>query len=119
MYAQRYAAGPAASEPGAPAGLTPALVPSPVGPSGGRVHDEVPEPGRVRIAVSDVLGREVAVLTDGERPAGPLEARLNAGRLAPGVYVVQLEAGTAARRLTVVRSPLAVRGALRPAHRAA
>lgn len=51
------------------------------------------------MTVLDVLAREVAVLADGERSAGVHEADLDAGRLAPGVYVVRLEAGTE----TVVR----------------
>ncbi|HEX8386194.1 MAG TPA: T9SS type A sorting domain-containing protein [Rubricoccaceae bacterium] len=105
VYAQRYAAGPAASEPGAPAGLTLALVPSPVGASGGHVRYETPGAGRVRVTVSDVLGREVAVLVDDEQGAGPHSVALDAGRLAPGVYVVRLEAGAATviRRVTVAR----------------
>ncbi len=66
---------------------------------------EVPEAGRVRLAAYDVLGREVAVLVDGERPAGGHSARLEVGALAAGVYVVRLVAGGQARaqRLTVAR----------------
>ena len=70
---------------------------------------EVPVAGNVRLTAYDVLGREVTVLVDGEREPGAHEARLDAGRLAVGVYVVRLvaegEAGpeAAVRRLTVVR----------------
>ena len=70
---------------------------------------EVPVAGDVRLTAYDVLGREVAVLVDGEREPGAHEARLEADRLAAGVYVVRLvaegEAGpeAAVRRLTVVR----------------
>lgn len=69
----------------------------------------VPETGHVRLSAYDVLGREVAVLVNGERPAGAHEGRLEAGALAAGVYVVRLVAGgargSAARvqRLTVLR----------------
>ena len=61
--------------------------------------------GPARLAVYDVLGREVAVLTDGERAAGVHVATLRAGLLAPGLYVVRLVAGGEARvqRLTVAR----------------
>ena len=72
---------------------------------GVRVGFELPESSSVRVSVVDALGREVAVLADGEWGAGRHEATLAAGRLAPGVYVVRLVAGEAAlvRRLTVVR----------------
>ena len=105
VYAQRYALGTVASDPAPAGGLALAVVPSPVGPSGGQVQYEVLEAGPIRVAVTDVLGREVAVLWDGARAAGSYEATLDTGRLAPGVYVVRLTAGaaTAVRRVTVVR----------------
>ena len=66
--------------------------------------------GPVRLAVADVLGREVAVLAEGDRGAGPHEAAFDAGRLAPGrlapcLYLARLVAGgqTVTRRLTVAR----------------
>ena len=62
----------------------------------------LPEPARVRLAVYDVLGREVAVLTDGDVPAGTHTSRFEAGSLAPGVYVYRFEARGASR--TFVRS---------------
>ena len=62
-------------------------------------------PGAVRLSVRDVLGREVAVLVDDDRPAGPAEAQFDASRLAAGVYVVVLQtpSGQAVRTITVVR----------------
>ena len=65
----------------------------------------VPEAGRVRVSVVDLLGREIAVLVDAEESAGAHEARLPAGHLAAGVYAVRVQAGQAQRvaRLTVVR----------------
>ena len=58
-----------------------------------------------RLTVFDLLGREVAVLVDGDRAAGAHTEALDAGRLAPGVYVVRLSAGTEmqTQRLVVVR----------------
>ncbi|HLT46695.1 MAG TPA: M14 family zinc carboxypeptidase [Rubricoccaceae bacterium] len=62
-------------------------------------------PGPARLAVYDVLGREVAVLADGPRSAGRNEVAFDASGLAPGVYVLRLTAGgeAAVRRLTVAR----------------
>ncbi len=59
----------------------------------------------VRLSVVDVLGREVAVLTDGPVAAGTHEATVDTSRLAPGVYAVRLAsaAGVRTTRLTVVR----------------
>ncbi|MFN3596803.1 MAG: T9SS type A sorting domain-containing protein [Rubricoccaceae bacterium] len=59
----------------------------------------------VRLEVFDALGRSVAVLLDEVRPAGMHAAALEAGALAPGVYVARLttSAERAARRVTVVR----------------
>ncbi|MEM6328365.1 MAG: T9SS type A sorting domain-containing protein, partial [Bacteroidota bacterium] len=63
------------------------------------------ESGPVRLAVYDLLGREVAVLRDAVTPAGTHTATLDARYLASGVYVVRLSAGDRyeTRRLTVVR----------------
>ena len=69
-----------------------------------RVAWTMPAPGIARVRVVDVLGRQVAVLADGERAAGPHVLALPQ-RLAAGVYVVTVEAAgeRAARTLTVVR----------------
>jgi hypothetical protein len=68
---------------------------------------DVPEDGGpVRLAVYDVLGREVAVLVDGEVEAGVHEAALDGARFASGVYVVVLEGGPGPRftqKLTLLR----------------
>ncbi len=65
----------------------------------------LPAAQAVRLAVYDVLGREVARLADGVRPAGEQAVVLEASGLPSGVYVVRLEAGGAelTQRLTVVR----------------
>lgn len=50
------------------------------------VRYALPGEARVRLAVYDALGREVAVLAEGEREAGPHEAALDGTGLPPGVY---------------------------------
>src|SRR5690606_17886599 len=50
---------------------------------------EVERPGPVRVAAYDVLGREVAVLFDGEAgPGQPQHVAFEADALPAGVYVV-------------------------------
>ena len=70
-----------------------------------RLGFETAAAGAVRLSVIDVLGREVAVLVDGERPAGAHHADLDASALPAGLYVVRLRAGDreATGRLTVLR----------------
>ena len=51
----------------------------------------LPVASDVRVAVYDVLGREVATLADGVMPAGWHEVRWDADRLASGLYVCRLE----------------------------
>ena len=65
----------------------------------------VPEAGPVEVAVYDAVGRRVAVLASGERSVGWHALTVEAGRLAPGVYVVRAVGGgaVATRTLTVVR----------------
>ena len=74
-----------------------------------RIPYALPEAGRARVRVVDVLGRTLAVLAEGEAAAGAHEARVAAGALAAGVYAVVLELegdggiNRAVRRLTVAR----------------
>ena len=65
----------------------------------------VPRDGPVRLAAYDVLGREVAVLAEGDTEAGAHEVRWPTVGLAPGVYLVRVVTGAEAqvRRVTVVR----------------
>ncbi|HEX9951752.1 MAG TPA: T9SS type A sorting domain-containing protein, partial [Rubricoccaceae bacterium] len=84
-----------------------ALAPVAPNPSRGRatVTVETPATAHVRVIVYDVLGRDVAVLADGEMAAGRHALALDASGLASGVYVVRMTSGdfAATRRLTVVR----------------
>jgi len=60
---------------------------------------------RVRLAVYDVLGREVLVLAEGPRSAGALDVVLDATGLRPGLYVLRAQfpdlGRTLSHRLTV------------------
>jgi glucose/arabinose dehydrogenase len=57
--------------------------------------------GPVRVALYDVLGREVAVLHEGVAPADDEALVFDAGGLPAGLYVVQVEAGDASQTQTV------------------
>lgn len=76
-------------------------------PAGGRVEVVVTlaAAGPVRVVVLDALGREVAVVLDGEAPSGERAVSVDTSRWPAGVYVVRATAGThvATARLTVVR----------------
>lgn len=54
---------------------------------------DLPEPQRVRLAAYDVLGREVAVLVDDQRPAGRHETVLDGRALTSGLYLIRFAAG--------------------------
>ena len=58
-----------------------------------------------RIAPSDLLGREIAVLVNERTSAGRHEVKLDAAGLASGVYICRLAAGpyTQSRRMLLVR----------------
>lgn len=63
------------------------------------------EAADVRLAVYDVLGREVAVLTDGQMEAGQHTATFEARDLAVGTYIYRLVAGDVVQsgRITLVK----------------
>lgn len=78
--------------------------PNPFNPST-TVSFTLPRRQTVRLSVVDVLGREVAVLADGERNSGRHDVRFDARGLASGVYVVRLETPdvTRVRLVSLVR----------------
>ncbi len=96
--------GTVATEPGS--GSVPALTISP-NPARGRttLRYDLARPGRVRLAVYDLLGREVAVLVDGEAKGGHHELHVDGRGLPAGVYLVRLSAGAdvQTRRVTLLR----------------
>ncbi|MCC6395943.1 MAG: T9SS type A sorting domain-containing protein [Bacteroidetes bacterium] len=64
--------------------------PNPFNPST-EIRYDIPSTGQVRVAVFDMLGREVAGLFDGNQTAGQHAARWNAGNAASGVYLCRVE----------------------------
>ncbi len=77
------------------------IVPQPVS-AGARVTYHLPSEASVRVALSDLLGREVAVLDEGRRGAGRHELQFDAASLPSGVYLCSVTAGPA-RRSALVR----------------
>jgi phosphatidylserine/phosphatidylglycerophosphate/cardiolipin synthase-like enzyme len=69
------------------------------------VSCQVPVASSIRLVVYDLLGREVAVLMDGRKPAGAYTVQFNATGLASGVYFVRLQSG----EFTLVRSMMLLR----------
>jgi subtilisin family serine protease len=65
----------------------------------------LPEAATVRLVVYDLLGREVARLVEGVQQAGYHAVAFDGARLASGVYLYRLEAGTfvQTRRMTLVK----------------
>lgn len=60
---------------------------------------------QARLAVFDLLGREIAVLVDGLIPAGTHAVAFDAGGLSSGVYIVRLESGgiVRTRRISLIK----------------
>ena len=66
------------------------------------IRFSLPEASPVRIQVYDMLGREVALLVDGEIEAGHHNVMFNAQHLASGVYLYHMKAGTFTNRRTML-----------------
>ena len=79
------------------------LAPNPVSDNA-RVGWTLPREGRARLSVVDVKGRTVAVLAEGVLPAGQHATRWDSTHVAPGIYLLVLEAGgeVRTRRLGVI-----------------
>lgn len=54
---------------------------------------QLPTSSNVKIAVYDVLGKEIAVLIDSEKPAGKYQTSFNAPNLSAGLYFYTIQAG--------------------------
>ena len=55
---------------------------------------QVPESGQIRLAVYDVLGREVALLHDGNIAAGRHEVTFRADAMPSGTYFARMVTGS-------------------------
>lgn len=94
---------------GVPAG-EPALAFSPVAPDPvrgkGQFEFTLARAGHVKLAVSDIQGRQVALLADADMEAGPhgIQFSPRAWNARPGLYLATLQAGarTLVRRFTVL-----------------
>lgn len=66
---------------------------------------EIAKTQRIRLSVVDVMGREVAVLTDGTVPVGSHTVSFDAASLASGLYIYRLDSaqGSTARTMTVLK----------------
>ncbi len=97
---------PAAEAASAPASRLPGVsaFPNPLG-AATTLRFALAEAGHARLAVYDVLGREVAVLADGPHEAGPHELQLDARALPNGAYIVRLSTAqyTETQQITVLR----------------
>jgi hypothetical protein len=84
-----------------------ALSPLSPNPSTGRsmVTFAIPTSTHVRLTLTDVQGREIALLSDGVRQAGRYSAALDANDLRAGLYFVRMQAQgvNLTRRLAVVK----------------
>ncbi len=58
-----------------------------------KIKYQLPELSKVRLTVYDVLGREIKVLVDQEKPAGTYEVQFDGTSLPSGVYYYRIETG--------------------------
>jgi hypothetical protein len=58
------------------------------------INYQIPKAGDVKLAVYDMLGREVMVLVNEFKPAGNYNIEFNASNLSSGVYFYRIEAGS-------------------------
>lgn len=61
-------------------------------PGAARVGFTMPESGRTRIYLTEMSGRRVATIVDGEMAAGTYEAPCDLGGVADGIYMLVMEA---------------------------
>jgi hypothetical protein len=66
--------------------------PNPFNPTT-KIRYEIPERSFVTIKVYDVLGKEIAILIDEEKPNGKYEVEFNGNGLASGIYYYRITAG--------------------------
>ncbi len=88
-----------------------AAYPNPLSPSSlvANVRFSVPAEAQLRIALYDLLGREVAVAAEGVYPPGMHEAKIPAAGLPAGMYVVRMTASAGAAAASRERKLLILR----------
>ena len=67
--------------------------PNPFNPST-TIKYSIPKNSLVRLKVYNILGEEVAILVNEEKPVGTYEVKFNATNLPSGVYFYRLQAGS-------------------------
>lgn len=69
------------------------------------IRFDLPVASRMSLRVYDLLGREVAVLVEGEQPAGAHDVTFNSGSLASGIYFyrMQTERFTSVRKMPIIK----------------
>ena len=67
--------------------------PNPFNPST-MISYQLPTSSHVTLKVYDMLGKEVAMLVNGQNSMGNHSVEFNANRLASGIYIYRISAGT-------------------------
>ena len=67
--------------------------PNPFNPST-TIRYSIPKQSHITLKIYDIIGREVAILVNEEKPAGNYQIGFNAANLPSGVYFYQLKAGS-------------------------
>ncbi|MCA0445547.1 MAG: T9SS type A sorting domain-containing protein [Bacteroidetes bacterium] len=62
----------------------------------------IPQAGKVSLKVFDLLGRQVAILTDEIKPAGMHQIPFRGDDLASGIYIVRMESGSKTESVKVI-----------------
>ena len=78
--------------------------PNPFNPAT-KISFSIPELADVQLKIFDVLGREVSLLINEEKPAGNYEVEFNASKLASGIYFYRLKSGKFidTKKMTLIR----------------
>ena len=67
--------------------------PNPFNPST-KISFSIPKAGNVKLAVFDILGKQVTELVNGFKQAGTYDINFNASNIASGVYFYKIESGS-------------------------
>lgn len=78
--------------------------PNPFNPST-TITYSIPGPGEIKLIVLDALGREVATLVNGYKPAGIHDVAFNGENIPSGMYYYRLitDGTTITRKMTLLR----------------